>query len=527
MKRFFLALGLCTASFIYTTSCKKSSFDEVYRDPSKVTEVTVERQFTGMIYSYRQLIVPEYRNLFVTLRPTIFRYLHISGWFNEPNHLLPGGAAIEDRWSRFYEGLAQYRELETVYNNSVDAEKAEKRIFFLAAKVVFYDQTQQTVDLHGDIPWSQAGMLSKNESDYQSSYPAYDKAEDIYTAMLDDLKAISSELNTITLSEAIQNRFATQDIINNGDVDLWKRYCNSLRLRLLTRVSESSTFSARAAQELAEIVNDQASFPLIQTNAENAQIEIFNLDDNSIHTRGIRDAFEAEGWFANLASKVMIDHMVGNGDPRLPFIFEPGAAANGQFRGLDQSLTSAAQSDLARGGTISIFNRSTVSRNQYFPGILFSATETNLLLAEYYQKNGNSALAKTSFENSVKESVDLYRMIRSSSNDNTVAAPAAPTQTQINTYLSNLDWDGANNKIQLIATQKWIHFGIIQTVQAWSEIRRFDYPQFSFVVQNADIQKTVPVKFNLPPSEPVYNAANYEAAKAQDNVNTKVFWDVN
>jgi len=526
MKRYFLTMGLGLASLVYTTSCKKSSFEEVYRDPSKVTEVTVERQFTGMIYSYRQLIVPDYGNLFVTLRPTIFRYLHIAGWINEQNNILPGGAAIEDRWSRYYEGLAQYRELETAYNNSVDAEKAEKRIFFLAAKVLFYDQTQQTVDLHGDIPWSKAGMLSTNQSDYQSSYPAYDKAEDIYTVMLDELKAISDELNTITLSEAIQARFKTQDIINNGNIDLWKRYCNSLRLRMLTRVSESPTFSSRAAQELAEIVGNETVYPLVSANEQNAQLDIYSLDDNSIHTRGIRDAFEADGWYANLASKMMIDHMLGNGDPRLPFIFEPGAAANGQFRGLDQSLTSATQSDLARGGTISIFNRSTISRNQYFPGILFSATETNLLLAEYYLKNGNSGLAKTTFENAVKGSVDLYRDIRSWSNDNTVPAAATPTEVQINSYLSKLNWDGASNKIQLIATQKWLHFNVIQTVQAWSENRRLDYPQFSFVVQNSDIQKTVPVKFNLPPSEPVYNAANYEAVKTQDNVNTKLFWDV-
>jgi len=526
MKRYFLAMGLCAASLIYATSCKKSSFDEMYRDPSKVTEITVERQFTGMIYSFRQLTVPDYGNLFVTLRPTIFRYLHITGWINEQNQLLPGAAAVEDRWTRYYEGLAQYRELETLYNNSIDVEKEEKKIFYLAAKILFYDQTEQTVDLYGDIPWSKAGMLSTNKSDYQSSYPAYDKAEDIYAAMLDDLKAISSELNTISLSESIEEKFTTQDLVNNGDVELWKKYCNSLRLRMLMRVSESSAFATRVPQELAEIINNSSTFPLILTNDDNAQIEIFNLDDNNINTKGIRDAFEASGWYANLGSKVMIDHMVENGDPRLPFIFEPGEKANGQFKGLDQSLTSSAQSDLARGGTISIINRSTISRNQYFPGILFSATETNLLLAEYYEKNGNAGLAKTSFENGVKESVELYRMIRSKSNDNTVPAPAAPTQTQVNAYLANLDWNGSSNKIHLIATQKWIHFNIIQTVQAWSEIRRFDYPQFNFVVQNSDVQKTVPMKFNLPPSESVYNSANYEAVKAQDNVNTKLFWDV-
>ena len=524
MKRYFLIMGLGIASLIYTSSCKKSDFDELYRDPSKVTEITIERQFTGVIYSYRQLVVPDYRNLFVTLRPTIFRYLHTTGWINEQNHLLPGAAAIEDRWTRYYEGLAQYRELETAYNKSIDVEKEEKKIFFLAAKVLFYDQTQQTVDLHGDIPWSKAGMLSTNNSDYQNSYPAYDKAEDIYKTMLDDLKAISTSLNSITLSKSIQEKFKTQDLVNNGDVALWKKYCNSLRLRLLTRVSESPTFASRATQEIAEIINDQTTYPLILTNSDNAQVDIFNLDDNNINTKGIKDAFEATGWYANMASKAMIDHMVAKSDPRLPFFFEAGS--DGQFRGLDQSLTSGAQSDLARGGTISIFNRSTFSRNQYFPGILFSATETNLLLAEYYQKSGNSGSAKTAFENSVKESVDLYRAIRSKSNDNTVAAPATPTPAQINTYITNLNWDGASNKIELIATQKWLHFNVLQTVQAWSEARRFDYPTFSFVVQNSDIQKTVPVKFNLPPSESVYNSANYEAVKAQDNVNTKLFWDV-
>lgn len=527
MKRYFIIIGLITASLVYTTSCQKSAFDEYYRDPSKVTEATVERQFSGMIYSYRQLIIPDYGNIFVTLRPTVFRYLHISGWINEANQLVPGGAAIEDRWTRYYEGLAQFKELENIYNNSVAVEQEEKRIFYLAAKVLFYDQTQQTVDLHGDIPWSQAGLLSTNNSDYESSYPAYDRAQDIYKTMLDDLKEISDELRTITLSSAMVERFTTQDVINRGNVKLWEKYCNSLRVRMLMRVSASSEFASRATQELSEIINSPTTYPLIMTNEENAQIEIYNIDDNSIQTKGIEGAFEAEGWYANLASKRMIDHMVENKDPRLPFIFEPGAEADGDFIGLDQSLTSSAQSDLARGGTLSIFNRSTISRNQYFTGVLFSATEANLLLAEYYQQNGNPTAAKSAFTNGVNASIDLYRDIRAASNNNTVPAAPNPTQTQKNTYLANLDWDGASNKIELIAAQKWIHFGIIQTVQAWSEIRRYDYPTFDFRVQSSDIQKTVPVKFNLPPSEGTYNAENYNAVRDQDDVNTKLFWDVN
>jgi len=223
----------------------------------------------------------------------------------------------------------------------------------------------------------------------------------------------------------------------------------------------------------------------------------------------------------------MIDHMVDKVDPRLPYMFEPGTAATGKFIGLDQTKPSADQVALVNGGTLSIFNRSTYSRNQYFPGVLFSATETNLLLAEYYNKSGNAGAAKTAFEKSIKESIDLYKNIRSKSNDNLIPAPANPTESAITAYINNINWDAAGNKLELIATQKWIHFNVIQTVQAWSEQRRLDFPKFDFVVQGADIQKTVPVKFTLPPSESVYNATNYEAVKAQDNVNTKLFWDVN
>ncbi len=527
MKKQLIFLGISLITLTYNSSCKKESFDDYYRDPSKVTETTVEKQFSGMIYNYRQLIVPEYRNLFVTLRPTIFRYLHITGWINEQNQLLPGAAAIEDRWSRYYEGLAQYKELETIYNNSIDVEKEEMEIFFLAAKVLFYDQTQQTVDLHGDIPWSKAGLLSRNNSDYQNSYPEYDKAVDIYTTMLDDLKAMSTKFSTMELSNSIQDKFKAQDLINTGDLDLWRRYCNSLRLRMLTRVSASSQFSARASQELNEIISNPTLYPLINTNAENAQLDIYNLDDNSIQTKGIRDAFEASGWYANLASKKMVDIMTEDKDPRIKIMFEPGENAAGVIKGLDQSLTTGVQTNQASGGQIAIYNRSTFSRNQYFPGILFSATETNLLLAEYYLNTGNITAAKEKFETAIKESIQLYTSIRSKSNDNTVTATPAPTVSEINTFLANVNFTSASNKLELIATQKWIHFNVLQSVQAWSEVRRLDYPKFTYVVQNSDIQKTVPVKFTLPPSESIYNTENYNVVKEQDNLSTKLFWDVN
>jgi len=521
MKKFQIILGFFTVAATMVTSCSKSSFDEFYRDPSKVTEVTIDKQFAGMIYSYRELVVPSYWNYFVILRTTANRYIQATGWANEPNQLTPGAAAISDRWSTYYSGLAQFKELQMVYNNAPEAEQQEKRIFYLAAKIFFYDQTQQTVDLHGDIPWTEAGTLNANGGDYSISYPAYDRAEDIYTTMLDDLKAISTELNTLAIPSTIQNSFSTQDLINSGDLELWKKYCNSLRLRMLTRVSEAPSFAARAQQELAEIINNPDTYPLVLTNADNIQVEIFN-HETAINSTGFREGIES--WNANIASKVMIDHMLDNEDPRLPFIFEPGAEADGKYEGLNQALSNTAQTVLINDGVISIYNRSTYSRNQYFPGIIISASEVQFLLAEYYAQGGNSADAKSSFEKGIRESIDLIQDIRAVSNDNTTPAAAAPTAGAINAYIANIGW-GADN-LQRIATQKWLHFNIIQPLESWAEIRRLDYPTFEFRVDPSDMQKTVPVKWNLPESEPVYNSANYQAVQANDNVNTKLFWDV-
>jgi len=296
---------------------------------------------------------------------------------------------------------------------------------------------------------------------------------------------------------------------------------------MLTRVSAASTFTARANQELADIVGNQSTYPLTLTNADNIDISVFN-SGSDINARGFRDGLES--WNANIAGKVMIDNMVSKADPRLPFIFEPGQGANGAYIGLDQSLTSAEQTALISGtpanpSKIAIYNRSTYSRNEYFPGLLITASEVNYLLAEYYNRTGNNAAAKSAFEQGIKQSIALFPAIRALSKDNTTTAATQPTEDQINTYISNIGW-GTNN-IQLIATQKWLHFNVIQPLQSWAEVRRLNYPVFTFRTEVSDIQKTVPARWNIPATEVNLNGANYDAVKSKDKLDTKLFWDVN
>ncbi len=512
-------------------SCNKETFEEYYPDPSKISSSTLEKQFTGMMNSNVNWVVPDYWNYFVVLRITANRWTQSIGWINTGSQYVPGGAAVAGRWNSYYNFLSQYKVFEDIYNSASEREQRDKRIFMIAATIYLHYHTQQTVDLHGDIPWSEAGMMSQTGGDYVRSRPAYDNAEDIYTKMLDDLKAFATELNTLEVMPGILTGFRTHDIVNKGDLDKWKRYSNSLRLRMLARVSGVPAFQARVVTEVAEILNNPATYPVLEDNSHNIQINIFS-QDTPIHSRGFRTGLE--DWDGNLAGKVMLDHLVTNNDPRLRVLFQPGRVDDefiDEWVGVDPLALESTQQALITTGTVSRYNWSTLSRNQFFPGVIINAAEVDFLKAEALLAAGQDPQAKAYYEKGVASSVDFYYGLRAISNNNESPEYEPYTEAEIAAYLAQDDvsWDNATSaaeKLNLIATQKWIHFNVVQPNENWAEYRRLKLPQLSFWVDNSDPQSQPPSRWQYSDSEQTYNEANYNAVRGKDTYNTKIFWDV-
>ena len=202
MKKLSLILAVLIMAMSFN-ACTKDDFSENYRDPSKISTTTLDKQFAGLLYTNREYVLPAYWNYYVVLRSTLNHYTQAGGWINTDNQYSPGAAAISDRWTNFYSFLAQYREMEKINNSLSTAEQTNYRIFMVAGTIYLYDHLQKVVDLHGDIPFLEAAKLSQNGGDYILSLPKYDSAKSIYTKMLDDLKAISEELNTIDVPSGI------------------------------------------------------------------------------------------------------------------------------------------------------------------------------------------------------------------------------------------------------------------------------------------------------------------------------------
>lgn len=515
---------------LVAASCKESDFSDIYPDPSKISETTVEKQFTGFLQSNKDYVLPGYTHYFTMLRITLNQYNQSIGWVNGSGQYIPGSAGVENIWFNYYNLLAQYRELEKVYNSKSATDQADRKFFMTVAKIYLYDQTQRMVDVFGAIPFTEAGMLSTKGGDYVASAAKFDDPQVLYTLMLDDLKSIAAELNATTLNAGYLKSFQTQDFINKGDLTAWKRYCNSLRLRMLNRVSDVAAYQSRSNSEIAEILGNAGTYPIVETNDQNIQINVYS-QNSPINSQGFQEGLGPGTWYGNTAGKKLIDYLNTNKDPRLRMLFEPGANAKGQYIGIDPMATAQAQTELSNAGQVAIYNRYVTNFNQFFPGIIINAPEVNLIKAEYYLRSGKDAAAKMAYEAAIGQSMDFYNRINDVSNAAQGVKPANVTPTEAIAYMAGngVDWAKATTaaqKLELIAGQKWVHYNLVQPYENWADIRRLNLPTLSFWVDNNNNQTLPPVRLNYPGNEITYNPANYAAVRENDKLTTKIFWDV-
>jgi tetratricopeptide (TPR) repeat protein len=518
--RKLLYISLTTAA-VFLSSCSKDDFAEAYANPSTVETTTVPKQFAGFLKSNYEDVIPSYWNYYTVLQSTSLTYTQGHGFINSSGRYIPGAATVY-RWNRFYKFVAQYRELEKVMASLPAATQTENRIYAITSTIYLYDHTQKMIDNFGDIPFSEAGKISLTGGDYAAALAKYDNQTELYTLMLDQLKAFSTELSSIALASNVALEFKNQDLINKGDLVSWKNYCNSLRLKMLNRVSAVPAFAARANTEITAII---AEGKIVDENTENIAFRVYT-QETDLDTSGFHDAMEGGN---DIAPKAMIDHMNANNDPRKPWLFEAALATPGVYIGLDPLLTSSDQNQLITDARISTYNRSVISRNDWLPGTLINAAEVNLILAEYYVRTGNAGSAKTYFEKAIRQSVEYYVRLGDKADDTTWKPTTEPTTAEIDAYIAAINFAGATtpaDQLKLIAFQKYIHYNVMQADESWAEQRRLQLPALSFLEdETSSVRKTPPTRWTYPTSESVNNAVNYSAVKANDNLSTKIFWD--
>ena len=201
---------------------------------------------------------------------------------------------------------------------------------------------QQMADTWGDIPYSQA---FKGSIDPATSIPTpkYDKLQDIYASFQTELKDAVNMINTDAPG------FTTGDNIFQGDMAKWKKFGNSLRLRVAMRISNTDGYAAAkaiAAEEGIEFMTsnaDNAAFAYIGQAPNNSPLYDAwwtSARNDFTVAKPFIDLMKGVDDTLNLATKPgAVNPFHGLVDPRLQLYTRDRAAGSGKYFGIPYGMT--------------------------------------------------------------------------------------------------------------------------------------------------------------------------------------------
>lgn len=554
MKKIFASIIALASVVSLASSCSNDLFGDLYPDPSKTSTATCDKLMTGAFIAGNQNTFNSYWRMY-TWDYNFGKYAQTIGFSNNSGtvYYINDGYA-NDRWNNFYDILRNFRVLENLYNGEEAADQAEDRIFLDLTEVFVIDHLSQLVDIWGPVPYSKACYLGLS-GDLAASYAAYDDDKELYNTMMERLDALYTDIASLSgsISANTKSKLSKQDYICGGDLELWQRYCNSLLLRLAVHVSAQGDLVSTGKSYAAK-----AAGRLLVSDLDNS-IGVKSDNDGFKYFENFRDGFKD---INNTASQAIIDalQITGSNDPRLPVIYVPTktdytpaadadkddtAYSAGEYFGRSTSETDNQQN--VRGGSnhnteetryYARLNGKTFTANNFMVSPIFSAAEAWFLLAEARQAYGVSGSAEEAFKKGVEFSIKAYYKSNIESvstawggyadQQSDFQATAYPSDSEIASF-ANAYWNAYSNKLEAIMTQKWVHFGIMQATQAWTDIRRTGYPALYYPEDGADNNgyKTIPQRVKYPNTEFNNNKANYTDAASKTNSDSAyytLFW---
>jgi len=568
MKKIFLLLTIAALGF---TACSDDYMSELNTDETKGASIDPNAQLTtALLQTYGDF------GLMDTYRSYITGFTqHMAGGWNVSNYA--GSVHANDDqmrlvWDQFY-GVAIKNLADAIENSK---EKPNVNAILRIHRVYLMNIL---TDTYGDIPCSEAGLgFIKG-----ITTPKYDTQEDIYNFFFTELEACANQLGTG--SDNI-----TGDVTSlGGDVNLWKKYANSLRMRYAMRISDVNPAKAQAEFEKAY----QAEGGYIATAADDAYIKytdgkftlydgsrdldfrvnalgeilygqdptsptfvcstFYNILNNSSDPRLYRvcrhyintkrsEIQPDREWNVDVTDEV-VDYLSKAGQAEAPC--NPGAAwwnnwinapANSDIPTLDKLVKSYPDAGFDGSNYPARMMRPFLSIDFEMPdrpGTLINSAEIEFLLAEAALKNWNvGGTVEDHFKAGVTASIQWM-------NDHYLRGQDKITDTEISTFVTSLIASGAltTNAKEAINTQAWI-LHMMNPSEAWANLRRSDYPviadrakldkfESDFTYDDNDL--STPTRLRYPILEKKYNSTHYQEAidrmGGADDWHKRLWWD--
>ncbi len=513
-------LWLLLASLISVVSCKKGTFDINSPNPNSLSPSSVGSKYylTSALAGTATLMYGGGGDILNTW----MGYWAASGGYT-PSPVYVTYQLTSDvgagNWDNAYINLKNYNIIQNLSQTDPNL-GYYKGISLIMQAFVF----QRVVDLYNDAPYTQA-FSSTNTT------PAYDKGSDIYKSLVTSIDSSILIINTAKLNANAENP-KTYDVLFGGDMNKWIRFANTLKLKILMRLTQTSGGPAMATAELSGLTSanflgagEDAGVNPGYSTASNTQENPYFLNVATTITGS--PGTNANYWRANSYG---VGFYKNNNDVRANYFYAVNKAGNIQGRKIGSTAGNEGND------VISAVSGPGNAKNAAQSAVILGAFESFFLQAEAIQRGYITGDAKSAYKSGVTASFTLLgatmpsvKSVINPTKDSITYTPTSSAQFYLDSSINKnnilVNWDAASDKIRLIITQKWAACNSYDALESFSDWRRLKIPVDLPVSDYPGSQAThIPYRLLYPTSESSYNAANAAGEGAIDIFNSKIFW---
>lgn len=528
-----------------TLAISCGDFDDLNVDPTTSTKANPKTLISKVQTSYSGDRETQWRSLAAY-------HMSISQMVSDGWTMSHGQAYKLDMSYVEYMWKSSYKEINDLILAIQEAElNPELANYTAVARILKVMIFAQLTDTYGNLPYFNAGAQGAKDD----LLPAYDAQEDIYNDFFKELKEAAAQLDNSLVLDG--------DLIYNGDVEKWRKFANSLRLRYAMRLVNVDL--AKAQLEAESAISDG----VMTSIADAAYVEHGNYNVSTSGATEIRgNGFSQVQNFSEeimVGCETYVSYLRDNDDPRFSMMFgmyaayQDDATSNYTSKSATETSVEITEEYLAKYGKLEGFapgyflwdtfddgpdwNLHTVEKNgkivqisRYFKSVQVKRNFTRIDLPSIYQSYSEVELwlaeaAERGWSTTGGDSKTHYKNAIFANIDELVEILGAERNLNLNSdiYAENL-WNNTADKMEAINMQHYVN-NFYNGIEGFSNWRRSGYPVLKPTTDNVHtdpaLNGLIPRRLPYPNTEMNFNRENLEP-NLYNGVNfwgAPVWWD--
>lgn len=350
-------------------------------------------------------------------------------------------------WAGYYDRLT---DIEDIYKVSDKLKENNYKAIALVYKSWAYSIL---TDLYGDVPYSKA--IKAQDGNFS---PAFDKQKDIYSQILKDLETANSlfdDSKALTYGgDMVYNANSLTGTKNLG-IQKWKKFTNSLRLRLLLRISKRNG-EIDVNQQITTLLSNPVIYPVFSSVTDDA---IFRFPGTFPYFNPYYNARLSDWSAGNYFTKFFLKKLNSSNDPRRS-IWMSTVTVNGAsvFQGIESGFPPSLEYVVGRNSS---YNDILKTLPQL--GVMMTFAEVELIKAELSLKGFiTGKTPKVHYETGITASIIQW-------------GASMPANFLSQSEISYNETAAREAQLEQIMLQKYYALFFVD-YQSWFEKRRTGYP---------------------------------------------------